>query len=247
MKVMDAQMPALRVQRAGREEEFTAAGRPAVPTPDEARRLFGRLSDVHALQAELMYGSGLRVLEVLRLRVRDIDFARMAISICAAGGEVDRVVLLPDALVPRLQEQLRRARAVHEKDLAGGGGATRLPPALEKKYPQADRRWCWQYVFPADRLSVDLCTGRAHRPHLDEQGLQHAIARASRGAALPTPVHAHTLRHAFATRQLESGSGVRALQALLGHKDLHTTLLYTQVLSGNVEGLTVPLETLAAS
>jgi integron integrase len=177
---------------------------PTVLTKEEVRRVLGHLSGTHQLMAKLLYGSGLRLMECLRLRVKDIDFAQRAIVVRDGKGDQDRVTMLPDSLIAPLQEHLQYVKRLHEEDLTKGHGAVYLPYALERKYPNANREWIWQYAFPSGRLSVDPRSGVVRRHHLDESGLQRAIRQAARATGISKPVSPHTFRHSFATHLLET-------------------------------------------
>jgi len=200
---------------------------PTVLTKEEALRLIGCLSGTHQLMAKLIYGSGIRLMECLRLRVNDLEFERRAIIVRDGKGAQDRVTVLPDSLIPLLQEHLQRVKALHQQDLARGFGSVYLPDALARKYPNADREWGWQYVFPASSLSPDPRSGVVRRHHLHESSLQKAIKEAARLAGIVKPVGPHTLRHCFATHLLEAHYDIRTVQELLGHKDVKTTTIYT--------------------
>jgi integron integrase len=191
---------------------------PAVLTKEEVRRVIARLSGIHQLLAKLLYGSGLRLLEALRLRVTDLDFERRAIIVRDTKGDEDRVTMLPDSLIEPLKEHLQRVKRLHEEDLARGYGAVYLPDALARKYPNAEREWLWQYVFPSDQLSTDPRSGVTRRHHLNESGLQKAVRQAARAVGLDKRVTCHTFRHSFATHLLEAGYDIRTVQELLGHK-----------------------------
>ena len=204
---------------------------PTVLTKDEVRRVLDHLSSTHQLMARLLYGSGLRLMECLRLRVKDLDFAQRAIIVRDGKGEKDRVTMLPESLVAPLQDHLRSVERLHEEDLARGFGAVYLPYALERKYPNANREWIWQYVFPSQRLSVDPRSGVVRRHHLDESGLQKAVRAAAQAAGMTKKVSCHTFRHSFATHLLENGYDIRTVQELLGHKSVRTTMIYTHVLN----------------
>ena len=215
---------------------------PTVLTKDETLRLIGCLSGTHQLMAKLIYGSGLRLMECLRLRVKDLEFERRAIIVRDGKGAEDRVTVLPDSLIPLLQEHLQRVKAQHERDLTQGYGAVYLPDALARKYPNADKQWDWQYVFPANRLSQDPRSGVTRRHHLHESSLQKAIKEAARLAGIVKPVGPHTLRHCFATHLLEGGYDIRTVQELLGHKDVKTTMIYTHVLQRGGLAVRSPLD-----
>jgi len=215
---------------------------PTVLTRDEVQRLLGQMSGTHQLMARLLYGSGLRLMECLRLRVKDLDFDYRTVTVRDGKGEQDRVTVLPDSLIAPLQEHLLRVKRLHDQDLARGQGAVYLPDALERKYPNAHREWGWQYLFPSDRLSVDPRTGAVRRHHLDESGLQKAIRQAAQRAGIPKPVGPHTLRHSFATHLLEAHYDIRTVQELLGHKNVRTTMIYTHVLQRGGLAVRSPLD-----
>ena len=215
---------------------------PEVLTKDEVRQVLAQLSGIYQLQAKLLYGSGLRLLECLRLRVKDLDFERRALIVRDTKGDEDRVTMLPDALIEPLREQLQRAKRLHEQDLARGYGAVYLPDALDRKYPNAAREWIWQYVFPSEQLSVDPRSGETRRHHLDESGLQRAVRQAAQRAGLDKRVTCHTFRHSFATHLLENHYDIRTVQELLGHKDVRTTMIYTHVLQRGGLAVRSPLD-----
>lgn len=215
---------------------------PVVLARDEVRRLLAALEGVHWLMAALLYGSGIRLMECLRLRVKDVDFARNEIIVRDGKGGRDRHVPLPAMLRDALERQLQRARLLHERDLADGRGEARLPHALARKYPGAGREWGWQFVFPSAALSRDPLDGVTRRHHLDEAGLQRAIKRAVRIAGIVKPASCHTLRHSFATHLIEDGHDIRTVQELLGHKDVATTQIYTHVLNRGGCGVLSPLD-----
>lgn len=217
---------------------------PTVLSRDEIQRIFAHMSGLHLLMARLLYGTGMRLMECLRLRVKDIDFERREIIIRDGKGEKDRVTLLPQSLIAPLQEHLKHVKTLHEKDLAQGYGAVYLPYALERKYPNAAREWGWQYVFPAATLSVDPRSGVTRRHHMDESGLQKAVRAAAQKAGITKPVSCHTFRHSFATHLLEAGYDIRTVQELLGHKDVRTTQIYTHVLNRGPLGVRSPLDDL---
>ena len=202
------------------------------------------MTGIHQLVVKLLYGSGLRIIECLRLRVHDIDFAMKSLTVRSGKGDKDRITtFLPSLQVP-LEKHLERVRIVHEADLANGYGEVYLPHALAKKYTNAARQWQWQYVFPAKSLSIDPRTGIARRHHLDPSPINKAIANAVRTAGVQKLVSAHTFRHSFATDLLRRGIDIRTIQSLLGHKDVQTTMIYTHVLQQGGEGVISPLEDL---
>src|SRR6266513_3715660 len=214
---------ALRVSRPARV--------PVVLTRAEVRALLAHVRPPYRLMAELLYGSGLRLLECLRLRVKDIDFGDSRIVVRSGKGEKDRVTMLPGRLRRALKEHLAHAKAVHERDVQSGFGSVHLPDALQRKYPSAHRAWIWQYVFPAAKRSIDPISGRVQRHHVSEKLLQDAVKHAVLLAGITKPTSCHTRRHSFATHLLEDGYDIRTLQELLGHKDVRTTQVYTHVLN----------------
>lgn len=217
---------------------------PVVLTRVEAAALLQQLQGVHWLIGNLLYGSGLRLMECLRLRVKDVDFARQEILIRDGKGFKDRVTMLPRLLVEPLQNHLGLVEAQHQRDLQAGRGDVHLPYALDRKYPNAGREWAWQYVFPSPGLSLDPRSGVERRHHLQDQAVQRAIKQAVHHARLTKPATPHTLRHSFATHLLESGYDIRTVQELLGHSDVSTTMIYTHVLNRGGKGVVSPLDRL---
>ena len=215
---------------------------PTVLTKTEALRVLNAMVGVPQLMAKLLYGSGVRALECVRLRVKDVDFAQHMLLVRDGKGEKDRITMLPENVVTSLQEHLARVQQVHATDLADGYGAVYLPYALERKYPNANREWGWQYVFPATSRSVDPRTGAKRRHHLDESRLQKAVRAATRRARIAKHVTCHTFRHSFATHLLEAGDDIRTVQALLGHQDVKTTMIYTHVLNRGAKAVRSPLD-----
>ena len=215
---------------------------PVVLSRSQTFAVLAQLSGHHRLACALLYGAGLRLMECLRLRVKDINFERNEIIVRDGKGGKDRRTVLPFNLKSDLQRQLEEVRALHGRDLAAGFGAVSMPVALARKYPHAERDLGWQYLFPASRRALDPFDAREKRHHLDETALQRAVRQAARHAGLHQPVSPHTFRHCFATHLLESGSDIRTVQELLGHKDVATTQIYTHVLNRGVAGVLSPLD-----
>jgi len=215
---------------------------PVVLTQEEAQTVLSRLKGTHWLVAGLLYGSGLRIMEALRLRVKDLEFTRGEILVREGKGFKDRVTMLPAMLVEPLKAHLKRVKVLHDQDVAEGFGEVYLPYALDRKYPDAAREWGWQYVFPSKNRSVDPRSGLVRRHHVQDQAIQRAIRQAVRDAGIVKPATPHTLRHSFATHLLTSGYDIRTVQELLGHKDVATTMIYTHVLNKGGRGVTSPLD-----
>lgn len=215
---------------------------PVVLNRDEVQAVLSRLSGTHWLIASLLYGSGMRIMECLRLRVKDVDFKRREILIRDGKGFKDRVTMLPGSLVASLETHLAKVRELHEADLRQGYGAVYLPNALERKYPNAAKEWGWQYVFPSAKLSTDPRSDEIRRHHVQDQAVQRAVKQAARDADLIKPATPHTFRHSFATHLLEGGYDIRTVQELLGHSDVSTTMIYTHVLNKGGKGVISPLD-----
>ena len=220
---------------------------PSVLTKDEVAALFAQMDGIPALLAQLLYGTGMRLMEGLRLRVKDLDFDRRAIIVREAKGNKDRVVMLPQSLVPALRAQMRVTRSQWETDRQAQRDGVEVPHALDVKYPKVGYTWGWFWVFPSPTLSVDPRSGVERRHHLFEDRLQRALKAAVGRAGIAKPVSVHTLRHSFATHLLQSGTDIRTVQELLGHSDVSTTMIYTHVLKVAAGGTASPLDALLAA
>ncbi len=241
-EVLQKEVEPILLSRAKRPERL-----PTVLTQDEVRRLLQHLGGTHKLMAQLLYGSGLRLMECIRLRVKDVDFKYRTLTVRDGKGAKDRIVPLPETVLPALRRQLERVRLLHQEDLAEGAGEVFLPYALAEKYPAAAKELIWQYVFPASRRSRDPRSPHPEGPptrrhHVDPSGLQRAIRKAAPQAGIQKRVTAHTLRHSFATHLLEAGYDIRTVQELLGHKDVRTTMIYTHVLQRGGLAVKSPLD-----
>jgi integron integrase len=217
---------------------------PIVLSQAEVRGLLGQLSGIQRLIGQVLYGTGLRLMECLRLRVKDVDFARNQIVVHAGKGDKDRMTTMPELIISELRAQLERVRRTWQEDVAAGHGRVWLPGALRRKYPKAEREWGWQWVFPSAELSIDPETKVKRRHHVTDAAVQSAIKLAARQAGLVKLVTPHTLRHSFATHQLENGYDIRTVQELLGHKDISTTQIYLHVMQKPGLGVKSPLDSL---
>jgi integron integrase len=237
-EVLEVDLPLIDgVERAKRPQRV-----PVVLSRTEIKSVLAALSGTHHLMASLLYGSGLRLMECVRLRVKDVDFEYRQIIVRDGKGEKDRRTLLPAPLVEPLRHHLSRVRLLHEEDCRNGHGAVYLPYALERKYPNAATNWVWQCVFPAAKLSVDPRSDCVRRHHASEDRLQKAVKQAIKRAGIEKRASCHTLRHSFATHLLEAGYDIRTIQELLGHADVSTTMIYTHVLNKGGRGVKSPLE-----
>ena len=231
---LDIQLNAVRAKRPRRL--------PTVLTPGEVRLVLQHLSGTYRLMAQLLYGSGLRLMECVRLRVKEVDFAQQQLVVRQGKGMVDRVTVLPKRVAPLLELHLAQVEQLHLQDRERGYGRVYLPFALARKYPHADQEWGWQYVFPSARLSKDQRSGQLRRHHLDESGLQRAVRAAGQAAKIVKSVSCHTFRHSFATHLLQQGYDIRTVQELLGHKDVKTTMIYTHVLNRGGRAVRSPID-----
>jgi integron integrase len=215
---------------------------PVVFTRQEVQAILSQLHGIHHLMASLLYGAGLRLMECVRLRVKDLEFSLHQITVRAGKGSKDRITVLPHSLIVPLQEHLVRVQRLHQNDLEEGFGAVILPYALAQKYPKATTEWGWQYVFPATKRSIDPRSGVERRHHTLEDGLQRSVKAAIRSTGIVKPGSCHTFRHSFATHLLENGYDIRTVQELLGHADVKTTMIYTHVLNRGGKGVRSPLD-----
>ena len=217
---------------------------PVVLTREEVALVISLMEGTPQLVVKLLYGSGLRIMEAMRLRIKDVDFAMKQVTVRSGKGDKDRVTTFPASLTPLLQNHLARVKTLHQQDLGAGLGEVYLPHALNRKYPNAAREWGWQYIFPAREVSVDPRGGVKRRQHVDPSVINRAIKVVVRRAQLTKIVSAHTFRHSFATHLLQRGTDIRTIQELLGHNDLKTTMIYTHILQQGGQGVPSPLDDL---
>jgi integron integrase len=217
---------------------------PIVLTQNEVQQVLRRMSGVAFLTAQLLYGSGLRIDEAIRLRVQSIDFEQRQILVRDGKGAQDRITMLPKCIVKSLQEHLLKVQNLHQTDLQKGFGRVYLPYALSRKYPNAEREWIWQYIFPSKRISASRDDGVMRRHHISSSTIQKAVREAAKAAKIGKHVTPHTFRHSFATHLLESGYDIRTVQELLGHMDVKTTMIYTHVLNRGPKAVHSPLDEL---
>jgi len=215
---------------------------PTVLSKTEAKAVIDKMDGIYRIMGQLMYGSGLRLMECVRLRVKDLDFSNRQIIVREGKGDDDRITTFPDLLLEPLRLHLGTVKALHNKDLHAGFGKVYLPNALAEKYTNAEREFAWQYVFPAPDLSTDPVTGETRRHHIHETNLQKAVRQAAKQTKINKPVSPHTFRHSFATHLLQNGYDIRTVQELLGHKDVKTTMIYTHVLNRGASAVRSPLD-----
>jgi len=238
-EVLHKELDSILLSGAKRPERL-----PTVLTRDEVVSILSQLTGSHKLMTQLLYGSGLRLMECVRLRIKDLDFQYKTVTVRDGKGEKDRITPMPDSLITPLQRQVERVRLFHDEDMGAGFGQVYLPNALEKKYPNAATELAWQYLFPAPKCSIDpRSPGVMRRHHLEPSGLQRSVKEAAHKAGVHKRVTCHTFRHSFATHLLQGGYDIRTVQELLGHKDVRTTMIYTHVLRHGGLAVKSPLDT----
>ncbi|MBN2646736.1 MAG: integron integrase [Thiotrichales bacterium] len=238
-KVLQAPFSEVKASRSRKEPRI-----PVVLTKEEVAQVLSIMEGTAGLTAKLLYAGGLRITEAVRLRVQDIDFGFKQITIRDGKGKKDRVTPLANNLIPLLETQLQKVKTLHQQDLSQGLGSVYLPYALAKKYPNADREWGWQYVFPSRNLAIDPRSNQMRRHHIDQSVINKAIKRALQQCGISKKVSAHTFRHSFATHLLQTGTDIRTIQALLGHTNVQTTMIYTHVLKQGGQGVASPFDSL---
>lgn len=239
-KVLEKELPELKeIEWSKRPEKL-----PVVLTRREVKMVFDRLEDIPLLIVQLLYGSGLRISEALRIRVKDVDFEYQQLVVRDGKGKKDRITVLPSVVAGKLKQQVKRVKLLHKKDKKRGYGKTLLPNALDKKYPGAAIRPGWQYLFPSKRISKDPRSGLMHRHHISDSFIQRAVRKAVDRSPITKQASCHTLRHSFATHLLEDGYDIRTVQELLGHKNVKTTMIYTHVLKKGGKGVKSPVDLL---
>jgi integron integrase len=215
---------------------------PTVLSRDEVKKLLSFLDGPYLFMAQLMYGCGLRLMECLRLRIKDVDLENDLLMVRSGKGEKDRALMIPEKIKEELSKHVASVKEVHDQDVKMGYGEVSLPDALEKKYPGAPKEWGWQWMFPAEKLSVDPRTGKVMRWHIHPSAIQRAVKEAVMKAGVPKMASCHTLRHSFATHLLEAGHNIRTIQELLGHKHVNTTMIYTHVIRKKPSEIRSPLD-----
>ena len=225
------------IERAKQQKKI-----PVVFSPAEAKSVLANMNGVNKLMASLLYGTGMRLMECIRLRVKDVDFSNNRIIVRDGKGNKDRVTILPETLIDILKLQIKRVKIIHEQDLLDGFGSVYLPYAIERKYPSAEKSFGWQYLFPASKNSKDPRTGKIHRHHINESVLQKAVKSAIQKIKFKQPASCHTFRHSFATHLLANGYDIRTIQELLGHENVKTTMIYTHVLNKGGLAVRSPLD-----
>ena len=238
-QVLEHPLEGVKAARTRKEKRI-----PVVLTRDEVKQVLTLLEGTSELLVKLLYGSGLRITEAVRLRVQDVDFGFKQITVRNGKGMKDRVTPFPDRLEPLLQNHLERVKAIHNQDLSEGFGSVYLPYALERKYKNANMEWNWQYIFPSRVRAIDPRSGVTRRHHIDQSVINKAIKQAVTKAGITKKVSAHTFRHSFATHLLQRGTDIRTIQSVLGHKNIETTMIYTHVLKQGGEGVISPLDDL---